>query len=455
MSDLYGALFRNVLLPTFERRIRRRPTLDYLRELESTQWHSLDELLARQQRDLAALLRHSHAHVPWYREKMKEIGAEPGDFKSLDDLARLPLLRRQNAREAGDRRKSTAPPLPAVMKSTSGTMGQPLAFGYDIDSDYWRMAVKLRGYGWAGYRLGDSSLHYWGATTAKPPAKQRAKIFLDRYLKRETYVNCTLRGETELDDAVAQIRATKPRVIVCYTQAGADLARHINQKGMRTWGTIPVLCGAERLLPADRADLEKAFGPAVFETYGCREVMLIATECEKHDGLHQSMENLIVEIVVTENGRERPARPGEVGEVVITDLHNYGMPFIRYANGDLATQGDGRRCACGRSLLRIGPIEGRVTETLRDGSGARVSGLVFNVMFASVLASSVREFQAVQHKDSSITLRLVPTKPLDDQAQELIRSTCKTYLKGIEVKTEIVKEIPLTKGGKRQPVIVE
>ena len=103
----------------------------------------------------------------------------------------------------------------------------------------------------------------------------------------------------------------------------------------------------------------------------------------------------------------------------------------------------------------MGPIEGRVTETLRDGSGARVSGLVFNVMFASILASSVREFQAVQHKDSSITLRLVPTKPLDDKAQELIRSTCKTYLKGIDVKTEITSEIPLTKGGKRQVVIVE
>jgi phenylacetate-CoA ligase len=455
MSDLYGALFRNVLLPTFERRVRRRPTLDYLGELERTQWASLDELCARQLGDLQRLLRHAYANVPWYRERLAELGAEPGDFKALEDLARLPLLRRQDARAAGDRRKSTAPPLPAVMKSTSGTMGQPLAFGYDVDSDYWRMAVKLRGYGWAGYGVGERSLHYWGASTTKPARRQQAKIFLDRYLKREIYVNCTLRGEAELDLAVERIRRARPKVIVCYTQAGADLARHVNRKGMRTWGTIPVLCGAERLLPADRAALEEAFGPAVFETYGCREVMLIATECDRHDGLHQSMENLVVEIVVTEDGRERPARPGEVGEVVITDLHNYGMPFIRYANGDLATQGDGRRCACGRSLLRIGPIEGRVTETLRDGSGARVSGLVFNVMFASVLASSVREFQAVQHKDSSITLRLVPTKPLDEQAQALIRSTCKTYLKGIEVKTEIVSEIPLTKGGKRQPVVVE
>ena len=65
-------------------------------------------------------------------------------------------------------------------------------------------------------------------------------------------------------------------MIVCYAQAGAELARYINRNGLRAWPTIPVICGAERVLPHDRADLEEAFGPAVFDTYGCREVMMIA-----------------------------------------------------------------------------------------------------------------------------------------------------------------------------------
>ena len=80
----------------------------------------------------------------------------------------------------------------------------------------------------------------------------------------------------------------------------------------------------------------------MFETYGCREVMLIATECAAHAGLHLSMETLVVEVVVRErrNGRRARASPGELGEVVITDLTNLAMPFIRYANGDLGRAGE-------------------------------------------------------------------------------------------------------------------
>lgn len=455
--SVYGTLFRHVLLPAYEQGVKRRPTARILRQLERTQWSSLDELHAMQVRDLRRLLEHAHAHVPWYRKKLDEVGLRPGDFESIEDLAKLPLLTRAAAREAGDSRRSTAPPFPQVMKSTSGTMGQPLAFGYDVGSEYWRQAVKLRGYAWAGYRQGEPSLHYWGASAKPPPRLQQAKIGVDRLLRRETYVNCTLRDDASMAAAVEEIERTKPKTLLCYTQAGADLARFVNARGLRTWDTIPVICGAERLFPADREALEQAFGPAVFETYGCRELMLIATECEAHDGLHQSMENLIVEVVVTEGERQRPALPGEVGEVVVTDLHNFGMPFIRYANGDLAQQGDGKRCSCGRNHLRLGPIEGRVTETLRDGSGGRVSGLVFNVMFASALAASVKQFQAVQRKDGSITLKLVPeaNARLDEGALETIRATCRDYLKGVDVQTEIVGEIPLTKGGKRQVVVVE
>ncbi|HZS40668.1 MAG TPA: hypothetical protein VFF06_27735 [Polyangia bacterium] len=454
--DLYSTFFRKVLYPGWESKLRGRPTLERLAYLEQTQWRSLDELEAQREADLRKLVRHAFEHVPFYRERFARAGVSADDVRTVDDLRKLPMMTRADARDTLEARASEVEPKPRIRKTTGGTTGQPLLFGYDADSEYWRQAIKLRGYGWAGYRLGDRTLHYWGAPTRPlPPWKVRAKVFVDRYVKREHYVNCTLRSERHMRQVAAHIRWYKPRAILCYTQAGADLARFIVENDLRGWDTIPVLCCAERLFPEDRARLEQAFGPAVFETYGCREVMLIGTECDAHDGLHVSAENLIVEVVVTEqNGSQRPAAPGETGEIVLTDLHNYGMPFIRYANGDLAIAGKAERCACGRTLPRLAAVDGRSAETLRDGQGNRVGGLVFNLIF-SVLAQTVRQFQAVQHKDGSITLKLVPTSALDATAREHIRKNCAQYLKGVEIKTEIVSEIPVSRSGKRQVVIVE
>ena len=148
----------------------------------------------------------------------------------------------------------------------------------------------------------------------------------------------------------------------------------------------------------------------------------MATECDAHAGLHMSMETLVVEVVVRDghNGTSRAGTPGELGEVVVTDLTNHAMPFIRYANGDLAVAGDSGACPCGRALPRLASVEGRVTETLIDGSGARVNGLVFNVVIAH-LAHAIRQFQVVQHKDRSVTLRVAPTSTFDANIEAALR----------------------------------
>jgi phenylacetate-CoA ligase len=384
---------------------------------------------------------------------MLALGMRAEDVRSLDDLQRLPILERSEAREAGETRASTAAPLPTIRKNTSGSSGQPLAFGYDLASEHWRQATKLRGYGWAGYRVGARSLHYWGGAAVKPARLARAKIALDRALKRETYVDCGVRGDAELARVADVIRKDPPDVIVCYAQAGADLARWVNANRARGWGDIHVLSAAERLFPADRAAIEEAFGPHVFETYGSREVMLMAAECEAHDGMHLSMENLLVELVVRDGATERPAQPGETGEVVVTDLHNFGMPFVRYATGDLAVLRSRERCACGRSLPRLASVDGRVTETLRDGAGGRISGLIFNALLVAH-GHVVRAFQVVQHRDDSFTMRVVGER-FDAAAEQALRGSLAPYLRGLPLRIERVADIPTERSGKRKVVIVE
>jgi phenylacetate-CoA ligase len=455
MSDVYGQVFRRLIYPSWESAIRKRPTLGHLQRLERTQWCSLDELQALQQTELLKLLSHARERVPHYRARFAEVGLTPDSVRHLDDLSKLPLLTREDATQHFEARKSTAAPLPAIDKATSGTTGVPLLFAYDRGSEYWRLATKLRGYGWAGYLAGDRSLHFWGSPPVRPPPlAKRAKVSLDHWLRREHYVDCTDRSEQRLEQMVRLIRSLRPTVIVCYAQAGAVLARHVNDNGSRDWGDIAVIAAAERLFPSDRESLVKAFGPGVFETYGNREVMLIAAECEAHQGLHLSMENLIVEIVVRDGGAERPARQGELGEVVITDLHNYGAPFIRYVTGDLAVQCAAGRCACGRSLGRLESVEGRKADTLRDGAGRAVSGLFFNVLFAA-LARQVREFQVVQRKDLAIDLKIVPTTLFHDSLLDDVRNHCQKHIPGVELRTEIVSQLTADRGGKLRVVAVE
>jgi phenylacetate-CoA ligase len=452
--DIYGPLFRSVF-PLWEKYARRRPIALHWRELERSQWASRDELIAFQTAELGALLRHAYDHVPFYRARFAAAGVTPGDVRSLEALTALPIVRRADLQRAGAAWASTARPRPAIRKQTSGTSGEPLLFGYEDASEHWRRAVKLRGYAWAGHQPGARALYFWGAPEpSAPPLRTRAKIALDRRLHRERYIPCAVMSDAILRRAVDAIERGRPQAIVCYAQAGAELARFITRNGMRSWATIPVICGAERLLARDRADLAEAFGPAVFDTYGCREVMMIAAECEAHAGLHVAMENVIVEIVVHEDGRARPAREGETGEVVITDLHNLAMPFIRYANGDVATVGPDRRCPCGRTLPRLEGVQGRVSELLRDGNGAAVSGTALGFLFEDV-SLAVRQFQAVQHADRSVTIRMALAEELPRSALARIQEHGERLLAGLPVRIDVVPELARNPAGKHHLVVVE
>jgi phenylacetate-CoA ligase len=445
----YGAVFEKLLLPIWERAIRQRDTLRHLAYLEQSQWCSEAERDRLQFEALTRLLQHAGTHVPYYRELFQALGIDPREIRSRADLAALPVLTREIVSERYDDLVDPAHRGKNLKKGTSGSTGKPLKFEYSRDSEHWRQAVKMRGYGWAGHRPGRKTFFYWAAVSAGPPT---LKIRLDRALRRETFFDSMKQDEGARRAALQVLRRTRPEIIVCYTQSCVQFARWIVDNRLRDWDDIPVICGAEAVLHSDRAVLNRAFGPGIFETYGSRETMLIAAECEQHTGMHLSEENLVVEI--SHDGQ--PVGPGESGDVVITDLHNYGMPMIRYVNGDVATLAPDETCPCGRSLRRLARVDGRRADTLFDRDGNAIPGIVFHVLFSDARKELIRQFQAVQNAQGEVVLKVVRGREFADDAFQNVTGRFSEYLRGLPFTVEFHEAIAPHQGtGKVQTIVVE
>jgi phenylacetate-CoA ligase len=445
----YAAIFRAILMPSWEHVVRQRDTLKYLAYLETSQWLPREERLPKEVLELRRLLAYAGEHVPYYRELFKRERFDPRGVTSRRDLEALPLLTRQIVRDRYEHLVDPAHRGKNLQKGTSGSTGAPLKFEYSPASECWRQAAKLRGYGWAGYRPGLKTFYYWAAVSGARPS---LKIRADRALRRETFFDSMKQDRASRETALALFRKIRPHVVVCYTQSCAQFARWILDEGLRDWDDVPIICGAEAVLPGDRAVLASAFGSGVFETYGSRETMLIAAECEAHDGMHIQEENLVVEIL--RDGR--PAAAGEPGDVVVTDLHNFGMPLIRYVNGDVAVSAQTGPCACGRTLARLARVDGRRADTLIDREGNRVPGIVFHVLFSDARKDIVRQFQAVQSDGGAVVLKVVRGREYSDDAFAAIAQRFSGYLRGLPLSVEFHEAIaPHIRSGKLKTIIVE
>jgi phenylacetate-CoA ligase len=410
----------------------------------------MQELEKLQVVELRALLEHAGTKVPYWRELFRRVGFDPRAVESRADLSALPVTTRETVQEHFSEMLDPTSRGPHVRKGTSGTTGVPLKFEYCNASETWRQAVRLRGYGWAGYRMGEPTLHYWGTGTTLPKGLAAAKVRLDRALRREVYIDAIMQDEASLWYAARRIAQLRPHVIIGYAQALASFARWAIDRGARDWADSNIICAAEPLSSADREALRRAFGANVFDTYGSRETMLLGAECDRHDGLHLSEENLVVEIA--RDGRLVP--DGESGDVVVTDLHNYRMPFIRYANGDLAVMDGSKTCACGRGLRRLGAIEGRRADTLRDANGEAVSGMLFVSLMQSA-DELVREYQVLQRTNGALELRVVKGRDFDQPTFEEIARRCAAYFKGLPFNVVYCDAIEKSSTGKRRPIVIE
>ncbi len=233
-----------------------------------------------------------------------------------------------------------------------------------------------------------------------------------------------------------------------FTSSLFEMALLLEQEGLEAPPLKSVIVGAEKLHPHMRVKIESVFGAPVFETYGSREFMLIAAECESHQGLHLTAEHLLVELL---DDRGQPVPTGDEGNVVITDLLTSGLPFIRYANGDRAVLHTGM-CGCGRTLPMMKAVTGRSADILTLGNGTRLSGLLFPHLLKDV--PGLRQFQVEQTGPDDLTLRLVLDGDLAPDSLRPMNAELAAVSQGrVRVVTQLVPGIARTAAGKHKVVI--
>jgi phenylacetate-CoA ligase len=440
--SIYSHLYRNLLMP-LHGVVRNRRYVRYRALLERTQWWSRDQLLEFQWEELRGLLEHTFRSVPYYQEKYRQAGISLSDIRTREDFAHLPILTRKEVNENRASLCSTEFRGRLLPHATGGSSGTPTRFFRTIESYDWRTAATDRVYSWSGWLPGEKAAYLWGAPVGKVTKFQEAKTRAYNSFHRHLIINTFSQNEKLWEEVYRRITHFRPRIMVGYVSSLAEFSAFLLRRRLRIPAIEAVIAAAEPLYAGTRQQIAEALGAPVFNTYGCREFMSLAGECPNHDGLHVNAENVLVETAL-------PPAEGP-SEVLVTDLHNYGMPFIRYAIGDLAVM-DNSPCGCGRGLPKIQRIEGRVLDALRTADGRTVPGEFFPHILKDI--PEIVQYRVEQQSLGQIVILAVLNTTLSDRSQSLLeREVARVFGGNMLWEVRSVAEIPQLASGKRRVTV--
>jgi phenylacetate-CoA ligase len=415
--------------------------LGVARDLARGERSAGEERRARQWRALRALVEHAWAHCRFYRERFAAIGMEPGDLRDWTDLQSLPVLTKKDIRERpADLLAANVPRGQLIARKTSGSTGESLNFHMtEADYDYKR-GISLYRDQWTGWRLGEWKAMVWGNPTYQLSWRGRLRNFL---LERSFSLDTLKMDEAMMEDFAHEILSRRPTLLFGHAHSLYLFADFWRRRGLPRYVFRGILSTAMVLHGYEREGCEAVFGCRVFDRYGCEEVSLIASECEAHDGLHVNTDALVVEVLCD----GRPASCGEEGAVVVTDLTNRTMPFIRYQVGDMAVPA-ARSCACGRTYPLLERVAGRIADYLLTPDGQWVSGISLTENFATLIPG-VAQVQIIQDARDHLLLRLVATTAFGDHSRgEIQRLVRERFGEAMRFGIEFTERIPPEPSGK-------
>ena len=392
---LYNRFVRNFTFPLLAARDGLSGIYDFSSALAESQYSSVEEIQVLQKSRLQSLLCHSYGTTRYYKDLFDSVDFNPYDFQSFEDLERIPYLTKNIIRVEGDSLlSSTYTPAQLHSSETGGTTGVKMIFWRNNDCLSPKEAGRYRFEQWAGWDFGERTGVVW-------PAQQdyvghwsiKGKIKNELYERQVVLPAATL-NERKITDYLHLLQKKQPKTIRAFTSPIYEVARVAADLAMEFPFLKGIVTTGEPLYRHQRETIERAFGCKVFDSYRCREVGPLAQECEEHRGLHINSESLFVEVVEPEDGGDF----GEgVGEIVVTDLLNFGMPFIRYRMGDMGVLSS-RRCPCGRGLPFLEQISGRSADTLKSPDGEYIAAGSMVLYLVDEAPGTLGQVQVVQDR---------------------------------------------------------
>lgn len=429
-------------LEAFDNR-HQHPSLDSVRRsyrmlFESQRW-SEDEIREYKWSRLRRVYSYARKSVPLYRELYR---AFPTDLESWEQFESLPMVSREMASE--NRLKGESPPagtVPLEPVRTSGTTGSVVESIQTGSSAQFHTAVSIRQLEWAKINPAGSALmlralakpghHDADALRAGVRMRSWANGLLS--LMIETGPGYFIDVSASARHVAEFIFAARPDFILAFPSALAQAAHHVGEFPVRSVRTI-----GETLHGEWRRAIQHTFKAPIQDLYSCQEIGPIAVTCPDSDVYHTMDEWSHCE-VVREDGS--PCSPGEEGRVLVTNLHSYVTPFIRYDLGDRAIRGD--RCPCGRTLGTLSGISGRSFGFIRmpDGTQRSASPMFYGfnaipgLVGAQVVQPAINRFEVSIIGDSSV-LPMVESCVRDSVGD------------GAEIQIQLVEELERSAGGK-------
>ena len=318
-----------------------------------------EELEQIQLERLQATLHHAYRHVPFYRELFDRVGLGPGDILSLQDLREVPFTTKEDLLQ-GFPYSFFAVPLTKVARihTSSGTTGKPVVVGYTKRGlQYWaHLNARILMAGGLGERDVLQISFNYGLFTGGFGFHAGAELL------GATVIPASAMSITRQINIMMNFKAT---ALVSLPSHALRIGHRLQEMGIDPRGlSLKVgFFGAEPWSEATRKQIEDHLLIKALDNYGLAEVggPGVSYECEYRQGLHISEDHFYPEIIDPATGEVLD--PGQEGELVLTTLTKEAFPVLRFRTGDL-TSLNNEPCECGRTLVRMARVKGRVDDML-------------------------------------------------------------------------------------------